>query len=120
MRKKLNLLDTSDVGDLTITDCVSAGAVLHDRPLIVNGGGRHSKRLEEPLRQKVSVTLTAGFLNDHAKQKITDIAVLEICSGRETYRIFCRRLKQFLGCIIHLPRQRSEAIIHTGQSRSVS
>src|SRR5882672_3231623 len=37
MRGKLNLVDASDVDELTIKDGVSGGAVLHDRPLIENG-----------------------------------------------------------------------------------
>src|SRR5262245_42947705 len=122
MRRQFDLRDAPDVDELAITDGVAGGAVLHNRPLIEDGSRSHTKRVKKSLSQKIPITLTAGFLDDHAEQEKTDVAVLPTFARRRTHGVFRRRLKHLRGAVARpsaILIERPEARLQTGQARRV-
>ena len=107
---------------LAVAQRVVGGVVLDDARHVDHGGGRHSKRLEEPLVEEVAVATAAGMLDDHAEQRVADVAVLEALTGGEAQLVLDRGVKHFGGRVTHpcaTRPQRLEAARQPRQPRRV-
>ena len=72
---------------------ITSGAIRHDVGFADDARRVHSQRLEHALPQKVSIELSADFVNQNAEQDITEVAVTPLFTRLERQRNRLRALE---------------------------